>query len=147
MAWFARNILLLCLLAFSVTACDALARVRVLITNEMSEYQGRPNVTITLHCRSRDDDLGVHQIPYLEKYEFSFHPSVVKNTVFECGVKWDGDCHSFVAYNKNRDRHKCRVCLWKIKPEAACMYNYGTKTYDCPEWGDWCQSSKVKCIA
>lgn len=137
MELFARNVLLLFMLAFSIRVCDANARVRVLITNEMSDYQGRPNMTITLHCRSRDDDLGVHQVTYLENYEFSFLPSIVRNTIFECGVKWDGDSHSFVAYNKNKDKNKCRVCLWKIKPEAPCRYNYGTKQYDCVDWGDW----------
>lgn len=138
MASFARNVLLLSLLAFFLTTCDANARVRVLITNEISEYQGRPNVTIALHCRSRDHDLGSRQVPYLSNYEFSFRPSIWGKTRYECSLKWEGECHRFVAYNQKKDKDKCRVCLWKIKPEAACMYNYASKVYDCPEWWDWC---------
>ncbi|PRQ36915.1 putative plant self-incompatibility S1 [Rosa chinensis] len=77
MASFAQNVQLLSLLlAVFLTTCDANARVRVLITNEISDYQGKPNVTITLHCRSRDDDLGSHEVPYLSNYEFTFKPSV-----------------------------------------------------------------------
>lgn len=141
MASFARNVQLLSLLLALIflTTCDAnSARVHVLITNEISEYHGRPNVTITLHCRSRDGDLGLHQVPYLSNYEFSFKPSIWGRSRYECSVKWDGECHRFVAYNQKKDKDKCRVCLWKIKPEAACRYNYAKKSYDCPPWWDWC---------
>ncbi|OVA13122.1 Plant self-incompatibility S1 [Macleaya cordata] len=45
---------------------------------------------MVIHCRSKDDDLGEHSIPYGQTYTWSFHPNFIRTTLFWCGIGyWD----------------------------------------------------------
>ncbi len=50
----------------------------VLISNAM------PGEVLTLHCHSRDNDLGVHTLAYLATYQFSFEVNFWGTTLFTC---------------------------------------------------------------
>ncbi|CAK9329254.1 unnamed protein product [Citrullus colocynthis] len=107
--------------------------ITVNITNAL---KGQNN-QLTVHCKSGDDDLGVHQLPHLISYAFTFRPNFWGSTLFYCTFQWPGWTHYFDIYKDSRDRTRCNetLCLWIVGEEGICMFNYGTKKYDiCYTW-------------
>ncbi|KAF1864389.1 hypothetical protein Lal_00022047 [Lupinus albus] len=64
---------------------------------------------LTVHCKSKDDDLGVHVLKYDEEYKFQFEPSFNQNILFFCGFTWDSNLHRFDIYDQNKDSWKSRL--------------------------------------
>ncbi|XP_054791561.1 S-protein homolog 5-like [Prosopis cineraria] len=102
-----------------------------------------PPQDLTLHCKSKDDDLGEHTISVGGKYEFIFRPNVLKPvTLFFCNFRWPSDTsfHYFDIYIQKRDEDSCldkdvTLCYWKIWKGGACKYDKDLKTYtNCYPW-------------
>lgn len=142
MALFTRNVGLLVLLVFvwSLTMCDAgilpnvggaLPNVtHVNITNDLGG-----DLTLTIHCKSGDDDLGAHVLPPLISYEFVFRPNMWWTTQYFCSVEWPGASHYIDIYIQKRDQDRCDICMWVIVPYGGCLFNYKTRLYDiCYPW-------------
>ncbi|PON63769.1 Self-incompatibility protein [Parasponia andersonii] len=55
----------------------------VKITNSLG-----PNIDLTLHCKSKDDDLGDHVLPYNASFGFDFNRNIWGTTLFFCGFPW-----------------------------------------------------------
>uniref|UniRef100_A0A9I9E860 S-protein homolog n=1 Tax=Cucumis melo TaxID=3656 RepID=A0A9I9E860_CUCME len=93
---------------------------------------------LTVHCKSGDDDLGVHQLQPLGGYAFTFRPNFIGTTLFYCTFQWPGWSHSFDIYKDSRDRNRCNgLCLWIVGEQGVCMFHYVTKKYDfCYTWVD-----------
>ncbi|KAL4285231.1 hypothetical protein GQ457_16G014060 [Hibiscus cannabinus] len=91
---------------------------------------------LTLHCKSKDDDLGIHVLTYQgNPFEFKFRPHFFGRTLFYCSMEWNGLVHRFDIYDYKRDFDKCERCLWNIKATGPCMLNYSTSKYDiCYPW-------------
>ncbi|CAK9329256.1 unnamed protein product [Citrullus colocynthis] len=96
------------------------------------------NYQLTVHCKSGDDDLGVHQLSPLASYSFTFRPNFWGRTLFFCGFQWPGSSlHYFDIYKDIRDRQRCNdtLCLWNVDEHNICLFNYITKMYDlCYTW-------------
>ncbi|AES78431.1 putative plant self-incompatibility S1 [Medicago truncatula] len=88
--------------------------VEVTIINDLATQSTPTN--LTLHCKSKDDDLGFHTLTIGEKYTFSFKPSYVfwKSTLFFCSFTWPGnpDRHYIEVYKQRRDG--CENREWKM---------------------------------
>lgn len=70
-----------------------------------------PNNTLTIHCKSKDDDLGKHNIAYNQYYEWSFRYDFFERTLFWCNMWWY-DHHklvsgSYVVYRADKDIDRC----------------------------------------
>ncbi|MCL7022715.1 hypothetical protein MKW94_026508 [Papaver nudicaule] len=87
-----------------------------------------PNVPLTIHCWSSDDDLGEHILYYKQSFHWRFHVNIWQTTTFECDSSWhdpgNGDqLHSmtFKAYRAKRDWEKNCVhdCLWSIRRDGG----------------------------
>ncbi|KAE9587768.1 putative plant self-incompatibility S1 [Lupinus albus] len=86
---------------------------------------------LTVHCKSKDDDLGVHVLKYDEEYKFQFEPNFFQNTLFFCGFTWDSKLHKFDIYNQGVHENMCKPdCKWSITRDHPCMFNFETKKYD-----------------
>ncbi|XLT91918.1 hypothetical protein HN873_013598 [Arachis hypogaea] len=48
------------------------------------------NEDLTLHCKSKDDDLGVQHLKPLEHWEFQFYPNFLGRTLSFCSFGWKG---------------------------------------------------------
>ncbi|KGN61530.1 hypothetical protein Csa_006387 [Cucumis sativus] len=107
--------------------------VTVNITNALKDV----NNQLTIHCKSGDDDLGVHQLSHLASYAFNFRPNFWGSTLFYCAFDWTGSSHYFNIYQDLRDRAKCNdtLCLWIVGEQGLCMFDYKTNAYDiCYTW-------------
>ncbi|GMI90106.1 hypothetical protein like AT3G16970 [Hibiscus trionum] len=90
---------------------------------------------LTVHCKSKNDDLGAHILGYRNHFEFKFRPKFWGNTLFFCRMQWNGKSHWFDIYEQNRDSGHCSRCLWNVRPQGPCMFNHKTSKYDiCYPW-------------
>uniref|UniRef100_A0A7N0U5W9 S-protein homolog n=1 Tax=Kalanchoe fedtschenkoi TaxID=63787 RepID=A0A7N0U5W9_KALFE len=85
-----------------------------------------------IHCKSKDDDLGIHSLAYGQTYNFSFKPQWFGRTLFFCAVIWNGKLEWFDAYIQKRDYQRCLHskchCPWKLTPQGPCFSD------DCVPW-------------
>ncbi|KAF8014582.1 hypothetical protein BT93_H0415 [Corymbia citriodora subsp. variegata] len=94
-------------------------------------YNSLPGgVMLTVHCKSKDNDLGVHHIPQGGMWEFHFRPNFFCKTLFFCSMQWPGQFHYFDIYDGKRDTTRCEeMCTWFVKPTGPCLL------YDvCQKW-------------
>ncbi|KAK9180241.1 hypothetical protein WN943_029449 [Citrus x changshan-huyou] len=73
---------------------------------------------LTLHCKSKDNDLGEHVLHEDESYNFSFCQNVLGETLFFCTFEWSGQVHKFDIFDGSRD--PCSHCNWRITHLAPC---------------------------
>lgn len=126
-----RLVVLISLLISLVFSCQLCEGTRVNITN----YLG-PNTDLTVHCKSKDDDLGVRVLSYNASYQFSFIPNFFMSTLYFCGFRWGRtrDLHWFDIFNAGERPDKCTTCLWRIVTDGPCLWNSETQQYDCHPW-------------
>ncbi|CAK8532204.1 unnamed protein product [Lathyrus sativus] len=121
------SILLIAVIAFEVG--DA---VTVVIKNDIWPF----HTELTVHCKSKNDDLGFHTLKFGETYMFSFTPLVFPptgNTLFFCSFTWPGRPyrHYLDVYDQTKDA--CGTCNWKISQTGGCKSdNQGPET--CQDW-------------
>jgi len=97
------------------------SRVTVSITNDIAPSP--TPTTLTLHCKSKDDDLGFHNITYAESYKFSFRSRLPPfiSTLFFCSFTWpeSPQLHYLDIYSYKRDY--CEYCSWKINKNGGTL--------------------------
>ncbi|KAI4338157.1 hypothetical protein L6164_016501 [Bauhinia variegata] len=131
-------VLLLSLLALLTTNSDARIkllkhRIFVVIANDLSG-----GLDLTLHCKSRDDDLGEHLLHTNQTFEFNFRPYFWGTTLFYCSFQWKGGALIwFDIYKEMRELKSCTLCKWIIRENGPCRYDYITGSYsDCYPWNN-----------
>ncbi|KAI9072127.1 hypothetical protein K1719_045904 [Acacia pycnantha] len=103
-----------------------------------------PPQRLTVHCKSKDDDIGEHKIRFGENFHFHFKPNVIPSTLFHCRFCWpcDTSVHHFDIYDQTRDVDSCvkhqggvSLCSWKIWKTGPCRFNGQCQAYtDCYPW-------------
>ncbi|RHN52862.1 putative plant self-incompatibility S1 [Medicago truncatula] len=98
---------------------------------------GATPANITLHCKSKDEDLGFHTLEFLGNYMFSFKPTLIpwQTTLFFCSFAWSGSpyLHYFNIYDNKRD--DCKTCNWKIYENMTCKYLTERRSFNaCWPW-------------
>ncbi|KAF7819502.1 S-protein-like protein 5-like [Senna tora] len=110
-------------------------KVTVQIINNLN-----PPQDLTLHCKSKTDDVGEHTIKVGEDFSFRFRPNIFAVvTLYFCNFRWPSDIsyHYFDIYVQERDEFKCenQVCSWKISKGGACKYDPDMQAYTkCFPW-------------
>ena len=96
------------------------------------------HVDLIVHCKSKDDDLGVQTIHSGTFWSFSFKPNWFGGTDFYCKFQWSGSpqIYWFDIYEEKRDVHFCLDCHWSISPNASgpCRTSGETGESNCYEW-------------
>lgn len=111
----------LVLILFTHFCISVDAKVQVHVMNMLAE--GR---NMTIHCRSKDDDLGYIIVKNGQEMEWDFNVNVWGTTLFFCDAKWsDSFWNHFDAYNAYRDYSRCKTeCRWIIEREETLLgYN------------------------
>ncbi|GAV64184.1 Self-incomp_S1 domain-containing protein, partial [Cephalotus follicularis] len=90
-----------------------LGKARVLITNNMPS-------NVTIHCKSKDDDLGIHVIPTTQSYEWGFRVNFWETTLFFCGFTTKKGGGVYDIFNAMRDEHRCvdGTCIWHVRDDG-----------------------------
>lgn len=103
---------MLLLVVFSMSECASATwppigeyKTHVNITNDISQ-----GVTLYLHCKSADDDLGPHVLGHSQWFDIGFHRNWLDRTKFWCSMAWvDSTGTEFHGvgdvYNHNRRKH------------------------------------------
>ncbi|XP_024931241.3 S-protein homolog 5 [Ziziphus jujuba] len=96
-----------------------LAKYKVVIINILGE-----NKTLNLHCQSKDDDLGVHYVPYAESFEWRFNVNIWRTTLFYCDMGWGDLKGHFDVFDAKRDMKRCNYekCIWLVTRDGLDLY-------------------------
>ncbi|OVA10710.1 Plant self-incompatibility S1 [Macleaya cordata] len=117
------SILVLVIFAVLVSECSSLSiwpRVRVSIVNDLANKS-----MLTIHCKSRDDDLGEHKLDFGQDFHFKFTINLSFTTLFWCSMSWtDSNGHliqgTFDTYKANRDWLLCRKnCIYPVRQDGV----------------------------
>ncbi|XP_012834500.1 PREDICTED: uncharacterized protein LOC105955330 [Erythranthe guttata] len=93
----------------TTTACFITTKFHVHMVNKLKSPQLR------LHCASKDDDLGYHNMNENEDFTWHFCDSFVSNTLFYCTVQWKNKRASFDAFrSKKSDECADATCYYEI---------------------------------
>ncbi|KAG5531608.1 hypothetical protein RHGRI_026279 [Rhododendron griersonianum] len=100
------------------------AKTNVRILNELG-------TDLLIHCKSKDDDLGSHVIPFEGSYGWSFNPNFFLTTLFYCHMRWAGHHDEyFNVYDAKRDAFRCYSdCVVAVLQPAICLYDPKIKDY------------------
>ncbi|KAK7291766.1 hypothetical protein RIF29_07163 [Crotalaria pallida] len=80
---------------------------------------------MTLHCQSKDNDLGEHNIGDGDEFGWDFSDNVIGTTLFYCDLGWGNvqEFH-FDAYSFGRDHVRCNSgCSWLVSVEGIYGLN------------------------
>lgn len=99
----------------------------VMMVNQLQNGQN-----LKIHCKSKDNDLGVKVVPPNGWYSFKFRPHILEqNTLFFCSFVWSGETLKYFEVYKEKTE-QCYRCVWLIRNDGPCMYI--SKTYECFSW-------------
>ncbi|KAF5185933.1 S-protein-like protein [Thalictrum thalictroides] len=82
---------------------------------------------LTLHCRSKDDDLGVHVIRYGDNQNWRFSHNIWGSTLFWCSMEWTEPrtkrtVHgSFDVYSPTI---VCGDCIYSVRQDGIWRLGY-----------------------
>lgn len=74
------------------------AKQHVAITDHIVPGNGHP---LVLHCQSKDDDLGYHNLSLNQSFSFGFHMNLWGTTLFFCHFFWGQKKAAFKVFDKN----------------------------------------------
>ena len=98
---------------------------------------------LNVHCISKDDDLGYHDLTPNVEYRFAFCVRPF-STMFSCHFKWNGKDKGFHVFDANWGDNRCEYghCYYAVQPEGF----YFTNIYPPPKklrfMCDWNPNSK-----
>ncbi|CAA0843270.1 Unknown protein [Striga hermonthica] len=105
---------------------------RVIVTNDIPIF----NETTSIECYSSNNNLEVHNLSYLESYEWSFKTSLF-NTKFYCSFRTPCGEGTYGVFTKRLNDVYCNyLCNWSIQPNGVSLENRryrGLSDY----WQDW----------
>jgi len=129
MTIFIQKILLLCVL--SLLSLQNVLGVHVTIGNNLAD-----NLDLTVHCKSADDDIGIHLLHHRDIFGWHFGNNYFGETRFYCSFQWNNELKWFDIYVQGRDLHVCDShCNWYITQSGPCrMVDAIEKNAHCTSW-------------
>ncbi|PON76203.1 Self-incompatibility protein [Parasponia andersonii] len=96
------------------------ANVQASITNKLGSGKN-----LSLHCQSKDDDLGQQNISNDASFSWEFSVNPWGTTLFFCVLGWESvGNYEFDAYSFARDRVRCENrCAWLVSAEGIYGLN------------------------
>ncbi|KAG9460036.1 hypothetical protein H6P81_004544 [Aristolochia fimbriata] len=102
-------------------------RVHVSVMNRLGEGK-----RLSLHCRSKDDDLGQQTVTDGGEFGWDFSVNAWGTTLFYCDMGYGYYLNmSFDAFSYGRDWRRCHsCCLWLVSAEGVYGLNGGTGLWE-----------------
>ncbi|EOA18187.1 hypothetical protein CARUB_v10006666mg [Capsella rubella] len=101
----------------------------VTVTNDIG-----PGIVLNLHCKSRDDDLGVQALQPGQQFQWKFRENLIKSTEFYCNCGWNNQLKHFTAWTSYEEEGTCLKCFWSIRADGPCLYADITRKTKCQPW-------------
>ncbi|CAN0897800.1 S-protein homolog 1 [Linum grandiflorum] len=92
------------------------------VINELSKSK-----PLLVHCKSKDDDMGIHWVGPNGEYEWRFKPKIFGNTLFWCHVKKRDKEIVYKAYwedNHDNDRQYMDHVRWVAKEDGLYLRQF-----------------------
>ncbi|KAG4149842.1 hypothetical protein ERO13_D05G357766v2 [Gossypium hirsutum] len=89
--------------------------------NELSKDQ-----TLLVHCKSKDDDLGIHNLTVGSEFTWKFRPRFFGGTLFWCYMAYDNLHASFKAFWDDQALYNVcdwGTCFWIAKDDGIYIRN------------------------
>ncbi|CAA0825346.1 Plant self-incompatibility protein S1 family [Striga hermonthica] len=104
--------------------CFLTSKVTVHVANLLSV-----NEPFLLHCRSKDDDLGIKTMDQNQEFRWTFCTNIWYSTKFWCTFQWGLKHQVIIAYEEAK-REYCNDnhCYWSARDDR--IYFSDTKYYD-----------------
>ncbi|CAL1396371.1 unnamed protein product [Linum trigynum] len=123
----------LLLAAFAMPADSFFEKTRVMVQNDLQGGQ-----EMKVHCKSKDDDIGVHFLKQHGSISWKFRPSFWGNTLFFCYFNWGEGFKHIDVYHQYRDEDDftgCHhFCHWLVRATGPCLImKNGLNCYNWPE--------------
>ncbi|XP_056859964.1 S-protein homolog 27-like [Raphanus sativus] len=98
---------------------------KIMIQND-NEY------LLGVHCKSKDDDIGIRSLKKGEIYRWKFHINFPNSTFFFCGFS-RGQINKgvFDIYVVDRDYNRCTKCMWRAGKDGLYGSGEFSKTSLC----------------
>nr|KYP64438.1 hypothetical protein KK1_019035 [Cajanus cajan] len=131
MSLFSKNVLLF-LTFMLLSASNVLGKVHVSVTNDL-----HGKAELALHCKSKNDDLGVQLLKYGETFSWKFNKNFFGGTQFYCSFLWikNAPLLWFDIYVQTRDDTECGdQCVWFVTESGPCRFIGQTVNYTCYRW-------------
>lgn len=95
-----------------------------------------PKSQVSVHCRSKEDDLGFHNLKEQEEYYWKFCQNLWGTTLFGCDVKWGNNKASFHGFDLKLSQNYCGkfVCRWSVKEDGIYFTNKKKKFFKFYNW-------------
>ncbi|KAL8050646.1 hypothetical protein ABFX02_06G094200 [Erythranthe guttata] len=106
--------------------------IRVTVKNDIRDE------SISIHCYSSEDDLGVHSLSYGTNFTWHFHVNFWGTTKFYCDFNTTKHgSGNYGVYTPTLSRDQCRIhCLWSVEENGPCVKENNSKRTP------WCQNWK-----
>ncbi|KAM6565496.1 hypothetical protein CsatA_024624 [Cannabis sativa] len=90
------------------------------------------NTTLSVHCKSADDDLGTHIVSYGDNFNWSFNINFFRTTLFYCDMSTSkGDLKGhFVVFDAQKYDCHDNKCYWKVSQSGLYLFNYLHNEYE-----------------
>ncbi|RHN43173.1 putative plant self-incompatibility S1 [Medicago truncatula] len=99
-------------------------KTTVRISNDMG-------TVVDVHCKSKDDDLGSHDLYQGEITEWSFRANIRGTTLYSCVLKWDSVTKNVVIYDAKKDEDLCITKCWRVlRTDGVYFYNQNRNSWD-----------------
>ncbi|XP_007049876.2 PREDICTED: uncharacterized protein LOC18612855 [Theobroma cacao] len=79
-----------------------------------------------LHCKSGDNDLGIHNLTAGTEFNWKFKPQILGKTLFWCYMAWGNVHASFKVFWDDNDLfYRCnwKNCIWTAKDDGVYLKN------------------------
>ncbi|KAL6994673.1 hypothetical protein U1Q18_047411, partial [Sarracenia purpurea var. burkii] len=79
--------------------------------------------TLTVHCQSKDNDIGTHVLSTGQEFAWTFKPDILGTTLYFCHFYWGSKDTSFDVYNRKHIDPECqklggfRDCYWEARTD------------------------------
>jgi len=94
------------------------SKVHMRIVNNLGDNQ-----PVTVHCKSKNDDLQAHVLYDGQSLRWHFRPNFWGTTLFFCGFSWARGEGVYDIYKSRRDMHRCRhQCDWYVRQDGVAGY-------------------------
>ncbi|KAJ4960356.1 hypothetical protein NE237_020266 [Protea cynaroides] len=113
----------------SSTCGDSPGKVDVKVMNSLEAGKD-----LTCHCKSKDRDFGVKNIPFDQIYDCSFHDPDGKMTI-SCNMQWESSTRrktsgTFTIYGTTKYLGRCPgICAWMVQENGLCYYDRFTSKW------------------